>query len=87
MLKSPGASLDYGVRWLPWLESGDTIVSSSWTIPIGLSKESESFTDSDTVIWLSGGVDDTDYVVTNNIVTSDGRKDERTIILKVRKNR
>jgi hypothetical protein len=28
--------LDYGVNWADWLEAGETIISSSWEIPDGL---------------------------------------------------
>jgi len=53
-IKDPDSVLDYAVNWLTWLD-GDTISASSWTIPTGLTEDSDTFGDSTATVWLSGG--------------------------------
>ena len=79
-IKDPDAVLDYGFDWSSddWLASGEEIQTSTWTVPAGITKDSDSNTTTTTTIWLSGGSDGTDYVIANKIVTSDGRTDERS---------
>lgn len=80
--KDPDATLDYGWDWAAedWLGT-DTIVSSEWTVPDGITKEDESNTDTKTVVWLSGGTLTETYKVTNRITTSGGRTDDRSFSL------
>ena len=80
--KDPDATIDYGMDWTLWL-SGDTITSSSWTAAPGLEVDSSSHGDSETTVWLSGGVVGEEYKITNRIVTAGGRTDDRTILLSV----
>lgn len=82
VLKDPAAVLDYGIDWSAWL-NGDTISTSTWTVPSGITQASESETTTTATIWLSGGTAGTDYLVTNKIVTHGGRTDERTIKISV----
>ena len=77
--KSPGAKLDYSVSWVDWLESGETISNSAWTVPDGLTKVSDTDSGGVATVWLSGGVLGTLYTVTNTITTSTGRIDSRVI--------
>jgi hypothetical protein len=77
-IKDPDAVLDYQVDWSSWL-NGDTISTSSWTVPQGLSKESDSKSTTATTVWLSGGVAGQSYSVVNHIVTAAGREEDRTI--------
>lgn len=76
--KDPGAALDYGIDWDDWLGT-DTIASSSWTVPTGLTQDSDSHDTTGTTVWLSGGTVGQFYLVTNHITTAGGRADERTI--------
>ena len=87
--KDPEAVLDYSMDWGPWLEEGDAIESAVWTVPAGLTKESQSETASEdggpidtTTVWLSGGTAGERYEVKCHIVTSGGREDERTAVLR-----
>lgn len=80
--KDPAAVLDYAGDWSAWL-GADTIASSSWTIPTGITKDSDSNTTTTVTIWLSGGTDGSVYNLTNRIVTAGGRTDERTITINV----
>jgi hypothetical protein len=90
-LKDPDAILDFGFDWTDWLATAETISSSAWTLPtdttspaVGLTRDSDSRSTVATTIWLSHGVDGEDYDITNHIVTSAGREDDRTITIKVR---
>ena len=81
--KDPQAVLDYEIDWSAWLEE-DTISASEWTVPDGLTLESDSFADTTTMAWLSGGTAGTNYDVTCEIVTDGGRTDDRTITIQVK---
>lgn len=82
--KAPAAHKDYSLDWSDWLGT-DTVQSSTWEVPDGLSKTSTGNTASVTSIWLSGGEVGKSYVVTNTITTAGGRVDSRSIEIKVRK--
>ena len=83
--KDPNAVLDYVIDWGDeWLEAGDEISTSTWTVPTGITKDSDTKTTTTTTIWLSGGTDGVSYDIVNRIVTTGGRTDDRTITIKVR---
>lgn len=82
-IKDPGATLDYGWDWTDWL-AGDTITTSSWTVPAPLTASSPGADTTTTVVWIEGGVTETTYTVVNHIVTAAGREDDRTFYLAVR---
>lgn len=81
--KDPQALLDYSVDWALWL-AGDTIATSSWTVPDGLTNANESNTNTVATVWLSGGTDKMTYTIVNHITTAGGRADDRSIIVRVR---
>ena len=92
--KDPGAVLDYKFDWKAlangsglsnWLGSAEVISSHTVTVDGGITKDSDSITDTSTsvTVWLSGGAAGQSYKATCRIVTSQGRTDERTIIIKV----
>lgn len=72
--------LDYTMDWSAWLGS-DTISTSSWTVPTGLTSVTTSNTTTSTTVWLSGGTTGVAYTVTNQIVTSGGRTVEKSFLL------
>jgi hypothetical protein len=78
-VKDPAGIIDYTVRWSSWLPSGDTISSSSWTVPVGIVKVSETHTVTDAVIFLASGTVGEIYEVTNRIVTAGSRQNDQTI--------
>lgn len=80
-LKDPNAVLDYQIDWSTWLGS-DTIASSSWVIPTGITEDSDSNTTTTATVWLSGGTAGTTYTVTNRIVTAGGRTEDRSLTIK-----
>lgn len=77
--KDPQSVLDYGIDWSDWLASGETISTSTWTVPTGITEDSDSKGDTSTIIWLSGGTAGATYKIANKIVTSDSRTVERSI--------
>jgi hypothetical protein len=82
--KAPGAALDYEVDWSQWLGI-DTISSVTWTVPAGLTLQSQTNTATAATVWLAGGTIDTDYVVTCRIQTAAGRIDERAFTVMVKR--
>ena len=81
--KDPDAVLDYSVDWSSWLTGSETITASSWTVPDGITKDSDSFSDDATMVWLSGGTAKNKYSLINHITTSAGREEDRTITIHV----
>jgi hypothetical protein len=79
--KDPDAVLDYGFDWSDWLESAETIATSTWTVPAGITKDSDTKDNTTTTIWLSGGTEGASYKITNHIVTSEGREDDRSHVI------
>lgn len=92
--KDPNSELDYGFDWSSrgWLDEspGDTIDTTAWTVaPTGddddLTLGETAHADGITSAMLSGGIDGTDYLVTCQVtLTPSGRKDERTMRIRVR---
>lgn len=90
--KDPNAKLDYTIDWdratpesapgTGWLGEGETIETSTWTVPDGLEEVTPEPTVVDgakAVIWLAGGTLGARYRVVNHIVTSQGRDDDRSL--------
>ena len=80
--KNIDATLDYGIDWTDWL-NGDTIATSSWDVPAGITNENEGFDDNETVIWLSGGSVGPAYKLVNTVTTNSTppREEERCIFI------
>lgn len=89
--KDPDSTLDYGFDWSDWLEDGESITSSSWTIqnPSGenddLQIDTSSQDGSKTKVWLTDGTLGVTYRVTNTIETDNSptRTDERSFKLNI----
>lgn len=82
--KDPNEVLDYSVNWSDELLAGETISTSAWTVPQGITKDSDSVSGSSTIIWLSGGTDGQSYELVNRIVTSAARTFDQTVKLTVK---
>jgi hypothetical protein len=84
--KDPNDVVDYTINWARYLSRvSDVIQSSSWpTVPTGITLQSHSHNGTVTVAWLSGGTADTDYLLTNCIVTAGGRTLDKSITIRVR---
>ena len=83
--KDPNAVLDYGFDWSDWLDevTDESISTSTWTVPSGITKDSDSKMDGITTIWLSGGTAGETYLIANRIVTSASRTEDRSFKAKV----
>ena len=82
LLKSPDATLDYLIDWSGWL-NGDTIASSTFSVPTGITKDSQMNTTTEALVWLSGGSIGTSYLLKNEIITVGGRTESRYFNIKV----
>jgi hypothetical protein len=90
--KDPAAVLDYTLDWNasssqggPWLAAGETLVGSAvWTLPSGITKNSQGDTATASTIWLSGGTAGASYTVACKVITSAGRSDERSFLVAVK---
>jgi hypothetical protein len=80
--KDPDEIIDYGINWEKDLQS-DSIITSTWITPVGLTVDSDSVINKTTIIWLSGGVLGSTYELTNRITTSDGRTMDKTVRLRI----
>lgn len=85
-IHAPSAKLDYGFDWktLGWLDDGETITTSVWTIPVTLTKSDERNALGVTSAMIEGGVVGMSYTITNTITTSNSRTDSRSIKLTCR---
>lgn len=84
--KTPGENLPYGFDWTDWL-AGDTIASSSWSIPAGLTVGVASYTTVATAQKLSGGTVGVMYDCVNTITTATGNIGERTLQIQMVTNK
>lgn len=82
-VKRSAAVLEYLEDWTDWLESGDTISSSTWSAQTGITVDSESETTTAATVWLSGGTHLNTYAVKNTITTAGGRTDTRKLYIRV----
>lgn len=83
MAKQASAELDYKVDWSSWLETGDTLADSSWTVGMGITQVAATFDDTSAGIIVSGGTANTTYDLVNTITTTNGLEDHRTIRLEI----
>lgn len=82
--KNPGAVLDFAVDWTNWMAAGDALATVTWTVPSGITKESETEDGAKCIIWLRGGTAGQNYTLTCAITTTQGREDSRRIVIKVK---
>jgi len=81
--KDPLAALDYTLDWSVWLVGAETISTSTWTAQAGLTVDSDSNTATAATVWLSGGTVGQSYTVTNHIVSTGGREENKSFTVKV----
>ena len=81
-VKDPSAILDYYMDWTAWL-AGDTIVDSVWVASGDVILSDSAVVGTFTSVWVEGGIAGDLIDLTNHIVTTEGREDERTLRLKV----
>ena len=88
-VKDPYDKEDFGVDYSGWMAEGDSIASSTWSYApddgaLTLSSSVYENTGFTTTIFAEGGTVMTDYELINQIVTTGGRKKQRSIKLLVR---
>lgn len=81
--KDPDEVLDYKIEWSSRL-SGDTISTSIWVVPSGITQVTNTNDSNSTTIWLSGGTNGATYDILNRIETSGGRTMDQTVKLKIK---
>ena len=86
-VKDPAAVVDYTVDWGAGYLSAETVSVSSFSIePVesgGLAVEASSSDGQTASVTLSGGIAGHLYRVTNQISTSGGRTDERSLTIRI----
>jgi hypothetical protein len=82
--KTPSEKKEYCIDMSKEMaKTSDTITASSWTVPAGITELSRAFTDTTTIIWLTGGTVG-NYKLINVFSTAGGRTFERALTVKVR---
>jgi hypothetical protein len=84
--KQPSENHDYDFDWTEWLAptGGDTISASVVTADAGVTLGMKSASATIIKQFVSGGAHGTDYKVTCQITTTQGRVDEEEIYILVR---
>ncbi len=83
--KDPNEIVDYDLSWEDEMTADtDTIASSTWTVPAGITKDSSSNTTTRTKVWLSGGTTGETYTLLNRVVTAGGRTFDQSVKLKMK---
>ncbi len=86
-LKDPSAALDYAVDWGAGYLAGKTIAASAWLAePVedgGIVVAAEISSPTRTGATFAGGVPGQIYRVANRVTLSDGRQDERSLVLRI----
>lgn len=83
--QDPNELLDYKVDWSDTNALGsDTIAVSTWDVPTGLTKQSDTFDSTSATIWLQDGVEGKTYELVNHIVTVAGRKYDQSVQITIR---
>lgn len=81
--KATDAVLDYTTDWSDWLSEDEVIIGRVVTVQAGLTKQTDTATDSSVTVWLVGGTKGVDYLVTVEITTSQSRTDSRSFRVRV----
>jgi hypothetical protein len=76
--KSPTEKVVFAVDWADYLVA-DTITSSTWILPSGITQVTSNFTATRANIMLQGGTLGATYRVTNRINTSAGEIVEQSV--------
>ena len=82
--KDPDEVLDYEIDWSGRLATGDTIATSTWIVPTGITKNSDTYTTTKSIIWLSGGTIGETYVFTCRITTAANRTHDQSVKLQIK---
>lgn len=81
--KTPLEVEDFEIDWSQRGLGTDTITASSWessSPDLVIDSPASSFTNTTATVWLSAGIADTSYIVTNTITTAGGRTLEESFV-------
>jgi hypothetical protein len=88
--KDPNEVLDYELDWAdpdrPRLETGETLITSVWSVVLGdVAINSSTFTPQGlSTVWTSGGTAATKCELLNRVTTSKGRTYDQTVVLRMK---
>lgn len=86
-LKDPQSRVDYAISWAEGYLDGQAIAASAWAVSPaeagGIAVDEANFDAGRAAATLSGGIVGHVYRVSNRVTLSDGRFDERAILLRV----
>jgi hypothetical protein len=86
-IKSPGATLDYSINIAQLLDSTDSVAAVSAAVlpdvPGGLTIDDTDVFGTTATVWLTGGVDGTDYEVQVTLSSDAGRIEQMNIAVRV----
>lgn len=90
--KDPNEVLDYELDWAnpeePRLETGETLLTSVWSVVVGdveIDQVATDFTPQGlSTVWLSGGTAGVKCELLNRVTTSKGRTYDKSVLLRVR---
>lgn len=84
--KDPNSRIDYGFDWSNWLDSAnsETISTSTWHLEDTLTYVSDTIDGNITTVMIGGGDVDYTYTITNRVLTSTGRLEDRSMLIRVR---
>ncbi len=80
--KTSAEVLDYTINWATFLVT-DTISTSTWSLPAGITTTSNSNTTTTTSIFLATGAVDKTYLISNTITTAGGRTVVRSFSISI----
>lgn len=87
VLKDPESALDYSVDWGLRYLAGDVLTESHWSVvPVesgGVTIDGSRFDEASATVNVSGGQPGKVYRLLNQIATSEGRQDSRSILVRV----
>jgi hypothetical protein len=79
-VKDPDNVTNFSIDWSDWLGS-DTISTSTWTVPAGITEDSSGKTNTVATITLSSGTAGTTYTLSDRIVTAGGLTMDETLYI------
>lgn len=83
--KEPTEVASFSIDWSDWL-GALTISTSTWSLPAGITNDSDTNTTTTTLITLSGGTWGETYELSNTITASNGEVETRWIIIRIQRS-
>lgn len=83
--KEPQEILPFSIDWSDWL-GALTIVTSSWSVPAGITNDNDTNNTTTAFITLSGGTWGETYELSNTIVASDGETETRQLLIRIQRS-